>query len=200
MVDPLSTESNLLARIRNHQDHSAWTRFVEVYAPVIYRFARKYGLQDSDAADVTQEVLQAIAVSAEGFVYDRERGKFRSWLFTVVRHRLSNFLRAGTNRQEVTSPFEGDGNVVVDGEDDPWPKLWDQEHNDHLYKLAAKQVRASVTAQTWEAFWKTTIEQLPAQQVAKELNLSVGAVYVAKSRIIAKLRHEVDSIERDNHL
>jgi RNA polymerase sigma-70 factor (ECF subfamily) len=87
MADSPTTRPSLLVRIRDPQDSQAWTQFVEVYAPLVYGFARKHGLQDADAADVTQDVLRAVAGAAGRLEYDPQRGSFRGWLLTIVRNK-----------------------------------------------------------------------------------------------------------------
>jgi RNA polymerase sigma-70 factor (ECF subfamily) len=86
------TRPSLLVRIRELQDQEAWSEFVEIYGPVVYGFARKRGLQDSDAADLTQEVLRAVTAAANKLVYDPRKGRFRSWFYTVARNKLHDFL------------------------------------------------------------------------------------------------------------
>src|SRR5437868_7245697 len=93
MTDSTPTHPSLLLRIRDSGDRQAWAEFVDVYAPLVYGFARKHGLQDADAADLTQEVLHAVSAAIGRLDYDPQRGSFRSWLFTVVRRRLENALR-----------------------------------------------------------------------------------------------------------
>src|ERR1700677_4693243 len=93
--DPPPTRASLVVRIRDPSDHSAWEEFAARYAPLVYRFARKRGLQDADAADVTQDVLQAVAVAIKRLDYDPNRGSFRGWLFIMTRNLLINHL----NRQ-----------------------------------------------------------------------------------------------------
>src|SRR5205807_4075476 len=94
MIDSTPTHPSLLLRIRDAGDRQAWVEFVEVYAPLVYGFARKHGLQDADAADLTQDVLQAVSGGIRRLDYDPRRGTFRGWLFTVVRNKLCNFLAA----------------------------------------------------------------------------------------------------------
>src|SRR3954451_8863264 len=98
MVDAPLTRASLLVRIRDGGDHDAWKQFVGVYAPVVYGFARKRGLQDADAADVMQEVLRSVAGAAARLEYDPKRGSFRGWLYTVARNKIFNFLEAGRHR------------------------------------------------------------------------------------------------------
>src|SRR5262245_49664169 len=98
MPDAPPTRASLLVRIRDGRDHEAWGQFVELYAPVVYGFARKRGLQDADAADVMQDVLRSVASAADRLNYDPSRGTFRGWLYTVARNKVFNFLEAGRHR------------------------------------------------------------------------------------------------------
>src|SRR5438876_8026382 len=98
MVEPPLTSASLLVRIRDGRDQEAWQQFVRVYAPVVYGFARKRGLQDADAADLMQDVLRSVAGAAGRLEYDPQRGSFRSWLYTITRNKLYSFLD-GQRRQ-----------------------------------------------------------------------------------------------------
>lgn len=93
MTNVPNTQASLLVRLRDPQDHSAWERFVDLYAPLVYGFVRKRGLQDADAADLTQDVLRQVAGAVDSFAYDKARGSFRGWLFAVVRNRLTDYWR-----------------------------------------------------------------------------------------------------------
>src|ERR1700730_2177248 len=86
------TRLSLLIRLRDLQDHEAWAQFVGVYAPLIYGYVRKRGLQDADAADLTQACLRQVAAHVGSLEYDPRRGSFRGWLFTIVRNKLRNFF------------------------------------------------------------------------------------------------------------
>src|SRR5438105_4849958 len=93
MADSPDTRPSLLVRIRDSGDREAWRLFVDLYGPLVYRFGRKRGLQDADAADLTQTVLQAISGAIQTFEYDPARGAFRGWLLGVVRNQLSKRMR-----------------------------------------------------------------------------------------------------------
>ena len=80
-----TTQASLLLRLRDQQDDAAWTRFVDVYGPLVFRYAQRRGFQDADAADLTQDVLQSVARAMRSFQYDQTRGSFRGWLFTATR-------------------------------------------------------------------------------------------------------------------
>src|SRR3984893_2131903 len=104
MAEIPPTRASLLVRLRDPRDESAWKEFVDLYAPLVYGYARKQGLQDADAADLSQEVLGAVAGAVGRLEYDPHRGAFRNWLFTVVRRKLSNWRAARGNR----TPGSGD--------------------------------------------------------------------------------------------
>src|SRR4051812_27414200 len=87
------TQPTLLVRIRDASDQEAWERFVDLYAPLVYGFLRKRGLQDADAADLTQDVMRSVAAAAQRLEYDERRGLFRSWLFTIVQNKLIDHWR-----------------------------------------------------------------------------------------------------------
>ena len=192
MGDTPKTRLSLLVRIRDSQDDLAWAEFVDVYAPLIHGFVRKQGLQDADAADLTQDVLRAVARAIKRLDYDAERGTFRGWLFTVVRNKMRNFL-AGRKRH-----CRGSGDSAVQEllADYPAPEedqatLWERECEQRQFAWAAERVRMEVHETTWQAFWRTAIDGQSGQDVAEALGLSVAAVYLAKSRVMARLRVRV---------
>src|ERR1700676_4657035 len=94
MVEAPLTRASLLVRIRDGRDQEAWQQFVQLYAPVVYGFARKRGLQDADAADVMQDVMRSVSAAIGRLDYDRDQGTFRGWLFTITRNKVFNFLSA----------------------------------------------------------------------------------------------------------
>ena len=192
MGDEPATSPSLLIRIRDRGDHPAWSQFVAIYQPLIHGFARKHGLQEADAADLTQEVLRAVARAAERLDYDPRRGTFRGWLFTVVRNKLRNLLEA-RQRQVQGS---GDTGVEAALNQQPTPAdgpeaEWDREYERRLFTWAAEQVRGEFQQATWRAFWLTAVEGKSARDAGAELDMSPGAVYVAKSRVTARLKEQV---------
>src|SRR5262249_33589178 len=148
-----STRASLLVRLRDPQDGAAWTQFVELYAPVVYGYARKQGLQDADAADLTQDVLRAVAGAAGRLEYDPARGSFRNWLFTIVRRKLSNRRSAQQNRTQGSGATET--HLLL--EQLPAPEVEEAEWEDQLFGWACAQVRREVSEVTWQAFWRTAI-------------------------------------------
>lgn len=196
MGDSPATRPSLLVRIRDARDSRAWAQFVELYAPLVYGFARKHGLQDADAADLTQEVLRAVAAAVGRLDYDPQRGSFRGWLFTVVRNKLRNFL-ANRGRQPLAS---GDTAVQNRLKEEPAPEddaeeLWDLEYQRRLLAWAAAQVRGTIQDSTWQAFWLTAVEGKSGKEVAGRLGMTVAAVYLAKSRVMARLKEQIRHLE-----
>ena len=197
MSEPTGTRASLLIRIRNPEDREAWRQFVALYAPLIHGLARQRGLQDADAADLTQEVLRAVAVAAPGLVYDPDRGSFRGWLYTVTCHKVHDFLHGRDYRNRGS----GDSATHRLLEAQPAPAdeadRWERAYQRHLFALAADQVRDSFETATWQAFWLVAVEGKSGEEAAKILGLSVGAVYVAKSRVLARLKKQVQQLEAE---
>ncbi len=194
-----TTRPSLLLRIRDARDDQAWAQFVEIYAPLVYGYARKHGLQDADAADLTQEVLRRVARSVDQLEYDPKRGTFHGWLLTVTR----NALRKYWSRRQRYPQATGDTALQALLEEQPDgadadAAAWDQEHKWRLFHWAAGQVRGSFQESTWQAFWQTAVEAKSAKEVASSLGMSPGAVYIAKSRVLARLREHIDQLLGDS--
>ena len=195
MTDPPSTRPSLLVRIRDARDGQAWSQFVEIYAPLVYGFARKHGLQDADAADLTQDVLRAVSGAIGRLDYDPRQGSFRGWLFTIVRNKLRNFL--ATRQHQCQGTGDTDALHRLEQHPDSGEDQWAEDYERRLFAWAAERVRGAVQETTWQAFWRTAVEGAPAAQVAEGLGLSVGAVYIAKSRVLARLREQVQELESE---
>jgi RNA polymerase sigma factor (sigma-70 family) len=196
MQESPATRASLLVRLRDGSDAHAWGEFVHLYAPVIYGFARKRGLQDADAADLMQEVLRSVAGTVQRLDYDPGRGTFRGWLFTVTRNKVFNFLE-GRSRRILGS---GDSRVQqrleqhADGHDQ-LSTDWEADYQRAMAAQAMAKVKGEFQAATWDAFIQTAVDGRTPAHVAKRVGLSVGAVYVAKSRIIARLRQEIERMQ-----
>lgn len=188
------TRPSLLVRIRDLRDEIAWAEFARLYTPLIYRVARRTGLQDADASLVTQDVLITVARTIHRFEYDRSNGSFRGWLKVVTRSRLSDFLRA-QGRQVQGSGDTGILHVIDEQEDPSQSDLWEREYRRSLFEWAAERIRCDFEEKTWQAFWQTSVDGRETADVAESLGVSVGAVYIARSRVLARLRREVQEVE-----
>jgi RNA polymerase sigma factor (sigma-70 family) len=194
MSSSLATRASLLLRIRDPQDRLAWGEFVNLYAPLLHAYGRRRGLQDSDAADLTQEVLYRVARSAGAFEYDPGRGSFRGWLLTVT----LNELRKQAARRARQAGGTGDSDVRQILEQQPDPReeeLWRRDYQWNLFQWAAEKVRGEFRNATWQAFWRTAVLAEDVERVAGELGLSAGAVYIARSRVTARIREEIQAVE-----
>jgi RNA polymerase sigma-70 factor (ECF subfamily) len=200
MADPVSelrTRASLLVRLRDHQNHDAWQTFAQVYGPLVYRYARRKGLQEADASDLTQDVLARVAQAIRRFEYDPKRGRFRDWLGTVTGHQLQRFWRRQDRQAALAVGTVGEGEpldelpgVAPDGE-------WAAQFHLHLLGAALERVRPAYEERTWQAFEKVWLAGRPAAEVAAELGLTIDHVYVIKSRILKRLEEEVLHLAED---
>jgi len=194
MHDLPETRTSLLARLRDRADQQAWDEFATVYEPAVFRLARKRGLQDADARDLTQEVLAAVARSIDRWESQGQPGGFRAWLYTIARNLTVNALTRGGRHR-------GSGDSAV------WRMLSDVPSDDEettafalayrreAFSQAAAEVRGDVQPSTWQAFWLSAIEGVEIAEVARRLNVSVGVVYASRSRVLARLRQRVEALE-----
>jgi RNA polymerase sigma-70 factor (ECF subfamily) len=190
------TRPSLLVRLRDPKDERAWDEFTAIYSPLIYRLACRKGFQDADAADLVQEVLRAVASAIDRWDPDPARGPFRNWLFRIARNMMLNLVASqrrhprGTGRDEVRS--------LLEAQPSPSPEdsaLFEMEYKRQLFRWAAERVRGEFRGTTWAAFWQTGVEGKKGQEVADALGMSIGAVYMARSRVVARLRQELRRVE-----
>ncbi|MBI3469014.1 MAG: sigma-70 family RNA polymerase sigma factor [Planctomycetes bacterium] len=181
-----TTPISLLERLRQPNPEEAWARFVELYTPLIYRWARRIGLQHADAADLVQDVFTVLVQKMPTFEYDKSKS-FRSWLRTVTfntwreRHRRKTLPMAGTDGpsvSDVASPEDPEG-------------FWEEEYRQQLIGRAIGLMQAEFQPTTWKAFWEYVARGRPPAEVAAELGISRRAVYIAKSRVLRRLRQEL---------
>ena len=186
------TRNSLIMRLPDKQDVAAWEQFTAIYQPLIYRLARSKGFQDADAQEVAQEVLVAVSRAIDRWQPDEERGRFRTWLFRIARNMMINFLTRRKHRPLNT----GDGEMMklleqqCDLQSDESAEF-DLEYRREVFRWAADEVRTQVKANTWNAFWMTSVEGCGVEQVADQLQMTVGAVYIARSRVMGRLRSTV---------
>lgn len=189
------TRPTLLQRLPDAADGEAWRAFVETYGPLIFRFAVRRGVPPADAADLLQEVLMRVARGMGEFAYDRSKGRFRGWLFTIAWRALIDRAKADKRRAEVVDD-RLDERPAADA-DREIEAHWNEEYRRQLLRHALPLVRPQFAGKTWEAFRLTALDNRDAASVAEELGLSLGAVYIARSRVIARLREKVAQLEAD---
>lgn len=176
----METRRTLLERVRSSSDHQAWDEFVALYGPLVFRFARGRGAAEADAADVSQEVMRVVARVMPDFDYDPERGSFRSWLYTVTRRQLARHFRREARERRIEVPDDG-----VDG---GFREAWDAEWRRHLLDRAVRRVKGQFGEGQWQAFWRTAVLEQDPAEVGAELGMNREAVYMARSRVTARMR------------
>jgi RNA polymerase sigma-70 factor (ECF subfamily) len=182
-----TTPASLLERLRDPQAEEAWIRFVQMYTPMIYTWARRAGASPDDASDLVQDVLTTLVRTLPTFTY--EPGKsFRAWLKTVTLNRW----REGQRKRVLATTGEADvSNLPADAEG---PDLEEAEYRQHLVGRALQVMQAEFRPATWRACWACVVEQQPAAEVARELGISVNAVYLAKARVLRRLYQELSGL------
>jgi RNA polymerase sigma factor (sigma-70 family) len=187
------TRPSLLLRLRDMDDASAWREFVRLYTPLVFGHCTRHGLQEADAADVAQEVMRVAAQAMPEFEYDPQRGKFRGWLLQTTRHRLHKFFARKQRAPQTASE------TVIERFLDQEPGAdehlrWEEDYRRRLFDWAAEKARPEFQPATWEAFWLTSVESVSVKEIANKLGISVGAVYIARSRVVARLRELIETV------
>lgn len=193
------TRATLLLRLRDPEDASAWEEFVEIYQPLIYRLARARGLQAADAADVVQDAMARIATAINRFQTDAG-GSFRGWISRITRNLVIDFLRNQQRLPVLTDPNTVTSLFAAEDRGSAEAEMFDREHERGLFHWAAQQVQPRFSESTWQAFWRTAVESQPVDQVAAELDLTRGAVYIARSRVMAQLKSRIRATQFESGL
>lgn len=192
------TRPSLILQLRDPADLAAWQEFVEIYQPVISSLACKRGLQEADAADLTQEVLARVARTINTWDPDPAKGSFRAWLATVTRNLVIQFFREGKRRpttgadSRVAAVLERSPRVSMSAQE------FDLERERELFLWAARKVQARFEARTWRMFWLTAVEGMDVSRVAEQLKTTKAQVYVARSRVMGQLRQTVERTDFDS--
>jgi RNA polymerase sigma-70 factor, ECF subfamily len=186
------TRNSLLARMQGPRDEEAWTEFVAIYRPVVYRLARQRGLQDAGAEDLAQRVGISVRRAIGNWDADPARGRFRSWLARIAQNAIINAL---TRRP----PDAAAGGTATYNllEEQPAPDhrtqtCFQREHRRSLFRRAAQRIRPEFGDGTWEAFWLTTVDGASVEEAGRMLKKTVGAVYAARSRVMRRLKAEIE--------
>ena len=199
MNEAPTTQPSLLIRLRDQGDDRAWAEFTEIYAPLVNQLARRRGLQDADAQDLVQDVFRAVAGAIERFDPDPTQGSFRGWLSRIAGNLIINLLAA--QRRHPRGTGDTDIQRLLDEHPDlpaEESALFESEYRKRLLSWAAERVRGSFSEAMWQAFWRTGVEGKPVKDVAESLGMSIGTVYQYKSRVVARIRREIEQFDGES--
>ena len=193
---PPETRASLILRLKDAADVAAWGEVASVYGPLVFRMAVRQGLQAADADDVVQEVFAAVASRVSKWIEQPQRGRFRGWLLAIARNIAINVLTrrphggVGRGGDEAISAL-----TSLPAAAGPLSSQFDIEYQREVYRWAAEQVRESVAKITWDAFHLTHMEEVTIADAAELLGISVGKVYIARSRVMSRLRELAKQFE-----
>ena len=179
-----------MLRLKKAEDQEAWERFVQLYTPLLFYWAQRTGLQTQDARDLVQEILTIVFRKIPHFNYDPGKS-FRSWLRTVTMNKHREFCRKKTiSRNAATGSIL---NQVIDPKMSP-ESTWDLSYHRSLFATAMKGLEKEFRPRTWQALCRFVLEHRPAAEISAETGVSVWTIYAAKSRLLARLRDELDGL------
>ena len=183
----ITTSLSLLDRLQSGNETQSWNRFVRLYTPVIYRWVRSRGIPASDSSDLVQNVFRSIVRGLPRF-QRQSAGSFGRWLRTITTNKCRDYLRERKrDRIDLTSE------IVVSDEDNV-EAFTERDYQRSLARESLKLMQQEFEYTTWKAAWEHIVSGRSAQDIAAELNMSVNAVYVAKSRVLRRLREELDGL------
>ena len=195
----LATRRSLVNGLANWRDRRHWQDFHRTYSKLIYGFARRAGLSDAEANDALQETLLTVARRAEGFQYDPARGSFKGWLLQIARWRVADQFQ----KRLPSQPHHHNGGdtartaTIARAMDPAGPELeavWNTEWHRNLLDTALRRVREKVSARQYQIFDCYVVKEWPAQRVQRDLGVNLAQVYLAKHRVAALLKKEVDAL------
>jgi RNA polymerase sigma-70 factor (ECF subfamily) len=189
------TSATLLERLKDVRDADAWSRLVELYAPLIRVWAERLNVRGADADDLVQEVMAVVVRRFPEFVHPEKPGAFRGWLRAIA----ANCARSVWKSRKVhpTAPGGTDfGSYLARLEDpaDDFARAWEREHDLHVTRRLLDRIKGDFELRTWEMFARFVLDGLSAEEVAAETGTTPNAVYIAKSRVLSRLREEAGGL------
>ncbi|MBM3887637.1 MAG: sigma-70 family RNA polymerase sigma factor [Verrucomicrobia bacterium] len=199
--DSIPTRTSLLARLKDRDDQVGWKDFFDTYWKLIYGVAIKSGLSDAEAQDVVQETLITVARKIEQFKRDPALGSFKGWLCTVTRSKIVDLVR---KRPPVQAPRprplgESERTPTIERVPDPasldLDAVWEEDWRKNLMDAALEKIRPKVNPLHYQIFDLYVVKDWAARDVARTLKVNIGLVYLAKHRIAAMLKKEIENLE-----
>ena len=181
-----TTRASLLVRIKDPNAAEAWSEFHDLYAPLIYRYARRRGLNRDDADDVRSECYKAIVQQIKTFNYDNAKGGFKAWLRTMVDRRVIDLFRKRREQQANTGALR-QLEAVHPSPEEAWEIEWKNQHLRHC----VEQLRSEVSRTTFEAFSIVVIQGRPVAEACDVLGMNANQVYKARARMLRRVRQRM---------
>lgn len=194
MAQPSSTSVSLILRVASESDVAAWEQFLQIYQPLVYRIAIQRGLQDADAHDLVQEVMSRVARSVSDWNPDPARGSFRGWISRIARNLVIDFLRHNNRLPKTGEDTQIRQWELAHAATSYEANYFDLECEKQIFHCAAEQIQEEFMPNTWEAFWRTAVNREAVDAVSAELGMSRGAIYIARSRVMARLKETVQNL------
>ena len=189
------TSLSLLNRLRRSPESESWNRLVELYAPLLRAWLRKYDVQASDADDLTQEVLLAVSKDLSKFEHAGQPGAFRGWLKAILVNRLRKFWRSRDRRPLARGDSDIDARLAqLDDPSSEMSLIWNREHDQFVLRQLLALAEPHFARNTWTAFCRVALDGAKPDVVAEEMEISRNAVIVAKCRVLSRLRQESEGL------
>lgn len=187
------TSESLILRIRDPLDALAWSQFMAIYEPVVYRLARRRGLQHADAEDLCQRVFMSVAKAVEDWEPKDDGPPFRNWLGRLTRNAILNAITRGKPDRATGGSSAADVLLEIPNGEDLTTAILNESRME-AFRWAANQVQAEFNASTWTMFHETTMGGRMVADVAAELGSSSGAIYVARCRVMRRIKDKVNEV------
>ncbi|MCA9010440.1 MAG: sigma-70 family RNA polymerase sigma factor [Planctomycetaceae bacterium] len=184
----METSVSLLERIRSCGDPDDWQQLTELYTPLIRIWIRRYSSSQQEVEDVTQDVLAVVVRRLPDFARSRP-GSFRTWLRTIT----VNCLRDSWKKKRLRPVVAGGSSFqqVLEQLSDPHSelsRLWNDEHDQHVLQSLLTRIRPTIPDQMWQSFFRVAMAGEAVDDVAEDLGVTVNSIYIARSRVMARLR------------
>ena len=192
------TSPSLLDRVKIRAP-GAWERFVDVYAPLVYRWCRRAGVRADDAPDVVQEVFLAVATHIDQFHRDQPGDSFRGWLWTITRHKIQDYFRSEKHQAKARGGSSAEERLCRIPDRLPSSAEADRSSTEEaaLAQRVMELIRPEIEDRTWRAFWRLAVDRQSGLDVAAELGMSLRAVYQAKYRVLQRIYQELDGLPQN---
>lgn len=203
-IDYQSTRWSLIERLKNADDAASWQDFFDIYWKLIYRAALKWGCTPSEAEEVVQETVISVSKQMPTFHADPSKGSFKAWLRSLTRRRVIDqlrkrskfvFLPVFSEGWENGSECAGDPGEELVAHNDA-EEYWDSEWESQILEVALERVKAKVDPKQFQIFHMSAVKSVAAGEVARQLGVNIAQVYLAKHRVMTKLKREIESCER----